>query len=72
MVMEGSGHNKSGCENLVMKSWSQMDVVAKKLVVKLLVMNTMVNIPDENYWRTLGYMKWMEQIYSQENSLKLW
>ena len=48
----------SGHKNMVMKSWLQMDVVAKSLVA-----STMVKIPDDNYWETPGYMKWKEEIF---------
>ena len=47
--------------------WSQMGVVTKKLV-----MNTTVKNPDENNWGIPCYTKWTEEIYSWDNSLRLW
>ena len=55
MVVLRSGHKKSGCEKLVMKSWLQMDVVMKNVGHKY--------IPDEYSWGIPGYTKWMEEIY---------
>ena len=48
MVTDGSGYKKLGNE---------------KLVAKKLAINTMAEIPDDNYLGITGHMKWKGEIF---------